>query len=132
MREPDEQTDVNAPTAIPTAFMLPAPWSQRLAQARAAKVRQPGPAPVVPLSPAYYSDRLTYVEDADGARSLAALARQVSLAYVGVDFEFRYDRPGVLLNKWGGKEHHWYARTPSCRCCWPSPSSSRGPGRTPG
>jgi DNA polymerase-1 len=73
-------------------------WQDRLTQ-----VADAGDAPpaafTLPRSPAFYADRTAVVMTAEEARAMAELARQRPVAWVGFDTEFRYDRPGVVIDK---------------------------------
>jgi DNA polymerase-1 len=77
-------------------------WSDRLARARAAPPRpapDAAPRPALPKAAAHYAGRTTLVASADGAAALVALARQRPLSHAGIDTEFRYDRPGVAIDR---------------------------------
>ena len=50
----------------------------------------PTPLPAVPRQPAYYKDRLTFVDDGIGATAMLQLARELPLMCVGIDTEFGY------------------------------------------
>ena len=76
--------------------------AERLAAAKA-------PAPArrevhYPRAPTYSAERLTYVTTAAQMENFLALAHQRPLAHIGFDSEFRYDTPGVSLDK--GKKWH--------------------------
>lgn len=53
----------------------------------------------LPIAAGRYAGRVTAVTDVDGVRQMIALARQRPLYAIGIDFTFRYARPGVALNK---------------------------------
>src|SRR5262249_36490717 len=40
--------------------------------------------------------------------ALVTLARQTPLCCVGIDFEFRYARPGVRVKRVKGEDRYWY------------------------
>ena len=51
----------------------------------------------LPKSPDFYATQLTYVTTAEEAQALVELAQQRPLSHIGIDTEFRYDRPGILV-----------------------------------
>jgi DNA polymerase-1 len=53
---------------------------------------------VVPRSPGYYAARVTFLETAESAWALADLARQRPVSHIGLDTEFAWGRPGVVIN----------------------------------
>jgi DNA polymerase-1 len=53
----------------------------------------------VPLLRSFYAGRTTFVADAEKARAMVELASQRPLSWIGLDTEFRYDRPGVVIDK---------------------------------
>jgi DNA polymerase I len=73
-------------------------WEERLGQASTSK-QQPLSLPALPVSPGQYSGRTTYVDTVQAAKDMVAFCQQRSLAYVGFDFEYRYSRPVVTLDK---------------------------------
>ena len=80
--------------------MEPLPgWAERLAEA----ARRPAPAPerrlALPKAPDYYAGRTTTVATAEDAEALADLAAQRPLSHIGFDTEFKYDRPGVVIDQ---------------------------------
>src|SRR5262249_42171804 len=72
-------------------------WQDRLAQVQAPPVAAT-PACPLPRSGAFYAGRTVLVATPADAQALAELAQQRSIAWVGFDTEFRYDRPGVVLD----------------------------------
>jgi DNA polymerase-1 len=98
----------DAAATRPAGLALPPAWQARLEQARLEERGAVEPPRSIPRAAAVLAGRLTLVEDAAGAASLAAVARQVPLVCVGLDFEFRHGTPGVLVKRVNGKEHHWY------------------------
>jgi DNA polymerase-1 len=62
----------------------------------------------LPRSPDFYAARTVFVASPAEAEALAALARQRPLAWVGFDTEFRYGRPGVVID---GKQTAYDARS---------------------
>jgi DNA polymerase-1 len=77
-------------------------WSARLALARAAPPRpapDPGGRPALPKAVAYYAARTTVVASAGAAVALLALTRERPLSHLGFDTEFKYDRPGVVIDR---------------------------------
>jgi DNA polymerase-1 len=52
----------------------------------------------VPRSPGYYAARVTLVETAEAALALADLAFQRPISHIGIDAEFSWDRPGVVIH----------------------------------
>ena len=50
-------------------------------------------------SPQYYAMKTNFVESLDGAQAMLNFILQRPLSHIGFDTEFRYDRPGVVINK---------------------------------
>jgi DNA polymerase-1 len=74
-------------------------WAERLEAVHAASKPSAVAMPpvILPRAPRHYAGQVTLVRDAAGAQALLDLARQRPLAFVGLDTEFRHDRPGVVL-----------------------------------
>ncbi|MBT3511421.1 MAG: hypothetical protein HN472_17985 [Nitrospina sp.] len=53
----------------------------------------------VPKSPEYYAERIMFVETREEAENMVDLAYQRPLSHIGFDTEFRYDSPGVVIDK---------------------------------
>jgi DNA polymerase-1 len=82
--------------ARPGLSLLPG-WGGHL---QAATRAEPPPARVIlPRNPRHYARQVTRVADAAGARALVEFVRQRPIPFIGFDTEFRYDRPGVGINK---------------------------------
>jgi DNA polymerase I len=47
----------------------------------------------------YYAEKTTFINTADDARAMVDFALQRPLSHIGFDTEFRYDRPGVVIDK---------------------------------
>src|SRR5688572_487667 len=74
-------------------------WEERLRRAEEVRVRTPSVV-VVPRSPTYYSERLTFVDATATATAMAGLANERRLSHVRwVDTEFAYERSAVLNGK---------------------------------
>jgi DNA polymerase-1 len=76
------------------------------AQATASTGDHPPVRYTVPRSPRYFAARVTFVETAAAAWALADLARQRPVSYVGLDTEFAWGRPGVVINAARGLVAH--------------------------
>jgi DNA polymerase I len=50
-------------------------------------------------SPGYYTEKINFVDSVDKAEAMLELAQQRHLSHVGFDTEFRFDRPGVIIDK---------------------------------
>jgi DNA polymerase-1 len=73
-------------------------WGEILA--RADGPTRPAPdLPAVPLCPSYFAGRVTVVATAEEAGVMAALAAERRIGWVGIDTEFKYDRPGVVIDR---------------------------------
>ena len=77
--------------------LLP-PWDER--------VQQVEPEPIIhridyglKKSPRYYAMKTNFVDSLDDAQAMLDLALQRPLSHIGFDTEFRYDRPGVVIDK---------------------------------
>ncbi len=53
----------------------------------------------VPKAPRFFANGVSYVADEAGAGRVLDFARQRGLSHVGFDTEFRYDRPGVVIDR---------------------------------
>ena len=89
--------------------MEPLPgWAERLAEA----ARRPASAPerrlVLPKAATYYAAERRLVADQAGAEALLDFARQRPIAFIGIDCEFKYDRPGVFIRRSRGEDRYWY------------------------
>jgi len=62
----------------------------------------------MPLVKRRFEEPVTFVKDVAGAQELLSLAHQLPIAWVSIDFEFRYSRPGIFIKKFAGKEMCWY------------------------
>jgi DNA polymerase-1 len=91
----------------PGLIVSPA-WAARLNSSMQGRAGECAPTVVIPRAPGYYADAITLVQDRAGADALLDLARQRPISFVGFDFEYRHDRPGVLIKVVGGKERRWY------------------------
>jgi DNA polymerase-1 len=58
----------------------------------------------MPRSPAFYACRIVFVSAPSEAEAMVELASQRQLAWIGVDTEFQYTRPGIPI----GKRHTVY------------------------
>ncbi|MFO7728785.1 MAG: DNA polymerase [Desulfonatronovibrio sp.] len=47
----------------------------------------------------YYAGRTSFIDSRDKARAMLEFALQRPLSHIGFDTEFRYDRPGVVIDK---------------------------------
>jgi hypothetical protein len=54
---------------------------------------------VLKKSPRYYAMKTNFVETLDGAQAMLDFVLQRPLSHIGFDTEFRYDRPGVVIDK---------------------------------
>ena len=90
------------------ALVVPSVWAERLAKVEPANSASQRPIQVLPLSAGRFAERLTPVQDTGGAEALVALARQLLLACVAIDFEFGRSRPGVWVRRFKGKDLYWH------------------------
>ena len=77
--------------------LLPA-WNERLQELEL----EPVPRSVeygLKKSARYYSAKTNFVDTLDGAQSMLDFAMQRPFSHIGFDTEFRYDRPGVVVDK---------------------------------
>ena len=49
--------------------------------------------------PRYYSEKTNFINSIDGAQAMLEFALQRPLSHIGFDTEFRFDRPGVVIDK---------------------------------
>jgi DNA polymerase-1 len=64
--------------------------------------------PHLPLAAPRLAGEPTVVTTPAEAARLVELVRQRPVSHVGLDFEFRYRRPGVFLKMVKGKDRYWY------------------------
>ena len=73
-------------------------WQEELA-----KLPPPEPAAmarfVVPLQPAFFHEQITQVDNLDCAREMVELAYQRPISFIGIDTEFKHDRPPVEMDR---------------------------------
>ena len=50
-------------------------------------------------SVAYYSEKTNFIDTLDGAQAMVDFASQRPISHFGFDTEYRYDRPGVVIEK---------------------------------
>ena len=77
--------------------LLPA-WNERLQKVELEQV----PRPVeygLKKSSRYYSIKTNFVDTLDGAQAMLGFVLQRPLSHIGFDTEYRYDRPGVMIDK---------------------------------
>jgi len=74
------------------------PWVQKWLQNKSTKKDSRGPVYYFKKDPAYYADKIMFVDSLTTAENMLHFACQRSLSHIGFDTEFRYDRPGVLIN----------------------------------
>ena len=98
------------PTTEHDLHLLPT-WKARLEDLKQDRGGMAGPIRIIPRAPNYYVERLTLVEDRAGAEAMLDFARQRQIGFIGVDCEFRYSRPGVLIRKGGRRDRYWYDPT---------------------
>jgi DNA polymerase-1 len=99
MTDDQDQRSGMEQTARPAGGILLAPgWAARIAAAQTAQ-RATSPGLTLPKDSRFFSGRLQHVVDAPGAERMLDFARQGSLSHVGIDTEFRFDRPGVVIDK---------------------------------
>jgi DNA polymerase-1 len=72
-------------------------WQEALANYQPPRVEKQQEV-FLPKNPAYYRQGITYVNDVAGAKSLIDLARQLKLSHIGIDTEYRFDRPEIVLS----------------------------------
>jgi DNA polymerase-1 len=53
----------------------------------------------IPRCPLYYRQETNLVEDGESANRMLDFARQRPLSHIGIDTEFTYDRPGVMIDR---------------------------------
>jgi DNA polymerase-1 len=98
------------PTTEHDMHLLPA-WSARLEDSKQNRGGMAEPIRIIPRAPDYYAERLTFVEDRVGAEAMFDFARQRRIGFIGIDCEFRYSRPGVLIRRGRRGDLYWYDPT---------------------
>ncbi|MBV8558503.1 MAG: hypothetical protein JO116_23425, partial [Planctomycetaceae bacterium] len=63
---------------------------------------------ILPRSPDSYAAERGLVADQAGAEALLDFARQRPIAFIGIDCEYRYSRPGVFVRRSRGEDRFWY------------------------
>jgi len=73
-------------------------WEERLQQVK--------PEPIIKRvdyslkkMPQYYAEKTNFVDSLESAQAMLGFALQRPLSHIGFDTEFRYDRPGVIIDK---------------------------------
>ena len=64
-------------------------WDKRIEKAKRAETKEKR----------YYARQVKFVDSVSDARDMAEFAQQRPLSHIGFDMEFRYDRPGVIIDK---------------------------------
>ncbi len=77
-------------------MMLMPGWAERLEQVEIEPPRDRGRD--LPRNPDCFRVKTTFVDTIYGADDLLVLAGQLPLSHIGIDTEFRYDRPGFRLD----------------------------------
>src|ERR1700694_1847614 len=77
--------------------LLPS-WNDRLAKVPPFKAKD-RTSYLLPQAVAYYVRGVTFVDTDQGARDMAEFLQQRPLSHIGFDTEFRYNRPGVVIDK---------------------------------
>ena len=112
------------------ALLLPA-WRARLEHPKQERTVKARPVRIIPRAPDYYAGRITVVEDRAGAEAMLDLARQRPISFAGVDCEYGYSRPGVLIQRSDRGDRVVRPDARSSRCSWPScwsrPAPTAGP-----
>jgi DNA polymerase-1 len=98
------------PTTEHDMYLLPT-WSARLEDLKQNRGEMAGPIRIIPRAPDYYAERLTFVEDRVGAEAMLDFARQRQIGFIGIDCEYRYGRPGVLIRRGRRGDLYWYDPT---------------------
>jgi DNA polymerase-1 len=81
-------------------------WRERLDSVPPAREAAPARR-IIPQSPASYREKLTVVADAPAAERMLDFAQQRAITFIGIDCEFRYRRPGVVMKWLHGKPLVW-------------------------
>jgi DNA polymerase-1 len=107
LADPDNGFGAENSQKIAGGFPISGAWSERLGQVHqddeAAGSSNGRPVTVIPRSVAHYAGRVTFIDSEDGAAALVDLAKQRSVSCIGIDFEYRYSRPGVHIRR----DHCW-------------------------
>jgi DNA polymerase-1 len=98
------------PTTEHDLYLLPA-WRARLEDMKQNRGEMAGPIRIIPRALDYYAERLTFVEDRAGAEAMLDFARQRRIGFIGIDCEYRYSRPGVLIRRGRRGDRYWYDPT---------------------
>ena len=98
------------PTTEHDLHLLPT-WRARLERLEQDRGGMAGPIRIIPRAPEYYAERLTLVEDLAGAEAMLDFTRQRRIGFIGIDCEYRYSRPGVLIRRSRRGDRYWYDPT---------------------
>jgi hypothetical protein len=90
----------------PVIQLSPA-WQERVARAVAEKQNQLEPVRILPRRGGFYEHGINVVDNAASAATMLDFARQRPLSFIGLDTEFRYSRPGVLMAHRDGRDFFW-------------------------
>jgi DNA polymerase-1 len=92
-------------------LLLHTNWEHRLHEPDGESGRARESVRILPRSTLGHVGIITSVEDRAGAEAMLDFARQRPISYTGVDFEYRYSRPGVFIKKIWGQEYWWHDPT---------------------
>ena len=105
-----ESSDVNSASSdtAKTKLTISPGWLQRLQHAAVDEPADSQPEFVVPKNPRFYSSGVQFVDNATAATRMLDFVRQRTVSFIGIDSEFRYSRPGVLMKTIKGRDMVWH------------------------
>jgi hypothetical protein len=80
-------------------FSLVPTFEDRLSWSSGATVPRAAPVRIIPKSPQFYAEKIILVEGRSGGEAMLDLARQRPICLLGIDCEYHYSRPGVMIGK---------------------------------
>src|SRR5262249_44043233 len=94
-------------SAVPASGLVLAPaYARRLAEPLPPAT--PPRAPILPRLPTPVAAAIQAVEDRAAAEAMLDFAAQRRIGWIGLDFEFRYSRPAVVVGRTGGRDRTWH------------------------
>lgn len=101
-----QEADDSFPSSLGTLPLSPV-WKQLMRQASVEAAAAPKPARVVPKNPDVFTGQLNFVDDERTAADMVDLIKQRPIAFAGIDTEFNYGRPGVLMKPSRDGGYYW-------------------------
>jgi DNA polymerase-1 len=100
--------DLAGPRTPLRRLVLAPGWAERLERGLPEENAAVQPPRVLPLAREFFARDLIVSDDPAGSQRLVDLAKQLPVAWIGIDLEYQYRRPGVLVKQGSSGDYHWY------------------------